>query len=114
MIANVSMAILFAIVTLLALTACAWGWLWLMRLCLRSWIQQWANKNSVGLLRHEHHPFGGGPYRLTLFFLFPVFRVCVTDHGGIEKEGWAWLDPWFFYFGKGRVTWDKDTSTSEK
>jgi len=83
-----------------------WIWLWWINYCLRYWVQIWAVGNSCKLLEYTHLPLGGGPYRLTFFHIFPVFRVHVSDENGFEKFGWLWLDIGYFYWGKGKVTWD--------
>ncbi len=77
-----------------------------MKFCLNSWIQHWASKNSVKLVEHKHHWFGGGPYRRTFFFMFPVYRITAISEDSSEKKGWVWLSSDFFFFGKGSVTWD--------
>ena len=83
-------------------------WFYWMRMCVRMWIQRWADSESVTLESHKLHFFNRGPFPIsvTAISLPMYFRVTCSDKLGKTKTGWVKLGSRFFLGGKGVVIWD--------
>ena len=97
---------LVILLSVLVFTA-AWGfWFLVMRFCLRTWINKWAESLDLRLIAQKVHFIRRGPFRLALPFL-PIYRVKCLDESGETMSGWVQLGAKFFLGGKGAVIWDE-------